>query len=428
MLRVSDLHLDQGETEGSTALLEVAQKIPLEHLALIDPRAASVLHRLVLEPASNLLRQLVDEDNKAWHISADYDCSNNDNVECWRNGDSMNTYSIGIEHGGYANQSSWDSGLIGRSAELACGITQRHPIERDSHHIVAHGQLQPWSRIDPGPNWPWADYLNRIDDACGGGPPVTGGGSSFIIDSNNGYNDTNSYYIETSSNWTGSANVSGYWNTGYWVGPTDTVSDSASFWFYTSQTTCYQVDAWWPAAWDRYDAATFLGWDQNNNEVGRAVVNQRVNGSQWNHLGEWTFGSGWNRVLLSRWASPGQYVIADAVQLTECSGGGGGGLTLFGANPGAAGSSNTWDVSGATPGETVAVVLGDTGSPTNVPGCLGATVPFQVVALIGTDTANASGDASVQRSVPAHLSGTDWKMAAVDLGACEVSATLNQDF
>ena len=44
------------------------------------------------------VRQLVTEANRAWHISAKYDCANNNREECGRNGQSMNTVSIGIEH------------------------------------------------------------------------------------------------------------------------------------------------------------------------------------------------------------------------------------------------------------------------------------------------------------------------------------------
>jgi hypothetical protein len=41
-----------------------------------------------------------------------------------------------------------------------------------------------------------------------------------------------------------------------------------------------------------------------------------VNGSKWNPLGTWSFGTGWNRVLLSRWTTEDGYAVADAVRLT----------------------------------------------------------------------------------------------------------------
>jgi hypothetical protein len=42
----------------------------------------------------------------------------------------------------------------------------RHNIPRDKYHIVGHGQLQPYNRSDPGPNWPWATYLAKINSFC----------------------------------------------------------------------------------------------------------------------------------------------------------------------------------------------------------------------------------------------------------------------
>jgi hypothetical protein len=32
-------------------------------------------------------------------------------------------------------------------------------------------------------------------------------------------------------------------------------------------------------------------------------------------LGTWNFTAGWNKVVLSRWATPGKVVIADAVRI-----------------------------------------------------------------------------------------------------------------
>ncbi|MEQ1571167.1 MAG: hypothetical protein ABMA64_36400, partial [Myxococcota bacterium] len=113
-----------------------------------------------------------------------------------------------------------------------------------------------------------------------------------------------------------STNVSGYYNTGYWVAETASVSDPASFWFYADTDQCWAVDAWWTTSTDRPGSVAFVGWDEGDHEVGRATVSQKTNGSKWNALGTWEFGSGWNRVLLSRWTTPGSYAIADAVRLT----------------------------------------------------------------------------------------------------------------
>ena len=299
---------------------------------LSNPWSGVSAHYVVNDNGSEV-RALVDENNRAWHIGATYDCGNNSGVECWRNGTSMNTVSVGIEHAGYSSQTSWNSDMIARSAELTCGVTQRHGIPRDSYHIVGHGQLQPWSRSDPGANWPWADYLTKVQESCGDIPAAGGGGggggaepdpgagggelgSQIIIDSNNLANETNRFYVDVSASWWGSVSVSGYWNTGYWVAETDSVSDPASFWFELNREQCMRVDAWWPAAWNRPSNITFFGWDEDGREVGRAAVNMQSNGSRWNTLGHWRFEPGWNRVALSRWSTPGYFAVADAVRLT----------------------------------------------------------------------------------------------------------------
>ncbi len=317
--------------------------------------ASGVSAHYVVNEAGTEISQLVNESDRAWHISAAYDCVNNDNVECNRNGTSMNTVSVGIEHAGYASQSTWNSTLIQKSAELTCGITQRQTVPRDRYHIVAHGKLQPWNRTDPGANWPWTDYLSRVDVACGGGTtPVPG---QRVIDSNNASNDTATAEITASANWVSSTNVGGFWSTGYLVAPTEAVSDAAHFRFLNAASTCYDVEAWWTSASDRAPAATYVALNPSGTELGRASVDQRALGSQWNRLGTWRFPAGWNEVLLSRWTAAGAYVVADAVRLTPSSACGGG--------PAPDGDGDgTPDASDACPSDPAKVVPGVCGCGT----------------------------------------------------------------
>lgn len=314
---------------------------------LANSRSGVSAHYVVNSTGTEV-RHLVDENRKAWHISADYSCSRNSNTLCNRNGVSTNNISIGIEHAGYGSQSSWNPGLIDRSASLTCGITQRHNIPIDAYHVVGHGQLQPWNRTDPGAAWPWASYLDKVETQCGGGapppptppappappapnpnpgptnPPAPPSGSDptaqrFVIDSNNNANDTGWYDIQVSNNWWPSANVGGYYNTGYWVAPTYSVSDPAQFRFRSSGNHCYAVEAWWTQGSDRPNDAVFIGYNTSESEVGRATVNQKINGGRWNALGTWQFEAGWNTVSLSRWNGAGDYVVADAVRLTPAT-------------------------------------------------------------------------------------------------------------
>ena len=98
--------------------------------------------------------------------------SRNDGVACNLDGASSNNFTVGIEHAGYASQSAWSDGLIQASAKLTCNITKNQSIPRDKWHIVGHGQLQPYNRVDPGPNWPWAQYIDLVDSYCTTGSPT----------------------------------------------------------------------------------------------------------------------------------------------------------------------------------------------------------------------------------------------------------------
>ena len=273
--------------------------------------ASGVSAHYVVNETGSEITQLVRESRKAWHIGASYNCSLNSSVQCSKNGQSSNNFTIGIEHAGYASQSSFNSGMIQASAELACELSEDYNLPRDRYHFVGHGQLQPYNRTDPGPNWPWTDYLNRINAACGGTPPPSG---TIVIDSNNRYNDTNVGYVSVSSNWNSSSHSTDY-NTGYWWALTAAVSDGASFWFYLPSGGTRTVDAWWVAGSNRASSAPFFAYNASGSTVGSARVNMRANGGRWNTLGTFAFTAGWNRVMLSRWTSSGSVVIADAVRV-----------------------------------------------------------------------------------------------------------------
>lgn len=288
---------------------------------LVNSASGVSAHYVVNESGSEV-SQLVNEANKAWHVSANYDCSLNGSQLCNRNGVGTNNISVGIEHAGYANQASWSTGLLAKSAQLTCDITRSNNIVRDSYHIVAHGRLQPYNRVDPGPNWPWTDYLNRVNTACGaaggggGGNPPPAPTTQFVIDSNNAANQTATYYISTSADWWSSTSTAGYYNTGYWVGPVAAVSDPARFYFRETTSKCYKVEAWWTAGTNRSASAPFIAYNAAGTEIGRRNMNQQANGGRWNTVGTWRFTSGLNQVALSRWTN-GTYVIADAVRLTS---------------------------------------------------------------------------------------------------------------
>jgi len=291
----------------------------------------------VVSPDGGEITQLVREKDKAWHISADYKCTLNSSNKCGLNGVSGNNFTVGIEHAGYASQSAWDDGLLTSSAKLVCDVTKAWGIPRDKFHIVGHGQLQPYNRVDPGKAWPWGKYLGLVDAACSGGapppdpqePPPSPPPNSppdppvppstpfdLVVDTNNSFNKKDALCVIPAT-WTGSNSVSGFFNTGYgWrsVGPT---TDLVEFRVKLDAPKKLKVQAWWPAASDRSSSTPFHVYDSKHVQLDTVYVDQKKNGSQWVELGTYTFTAGWNVVAVSRWTAGSGVVIADAVRFTE---------------------------------------------------------------------------------------------------------------
>lgn len=288
---------------------------------LVNPNAGVSAHYVVKEDGSEI-SQLVKEANKAWHIGASYDCKLNSSKECQLAGYNANNFTVGIEHAGFAKQQSWNSNLINQSAKLVCDISKGHGIARDKYHIVAHGQLQPYNRIDPGPNWPWATYIKKVNEYCGAQqpapdpqpqpPPPPAG--EIVVDSNNANNDAAKAKITVSGNWTSSASTAGFYGSGYWFASTQGVSDGATFEFYLPAAASKTIDAWWTAGTNRSATAPFVIFDSSDTKLGTVHVNQQTNGGKWVQLGTFNFKAGWNKVVLSRWTTEGSVVIADAIR------------------------------------------------------------------------------------------------------------------
>jgi len=180
--------------------------------------------------------------------------------------------------------------------------------------MIGHYQPDPVNRAeDPGTDFPWSDYMNRVETCIGG----SGGGAPVItVDSNNANNNAAvARMVAPSSNWNASTNVSGYYGTGYWVAPTQAISDGAHFEFYLSAPASREVFAWWTSASDRSTSAPYVIFDANSTKLGTVSKNQQSGGGSWQSLGTFNFSAGWNRITVSRWTTTGYYVIADAVQI-----------------------------------------------------------------------------------------------------------------
>jgi hypothetical protein len=120
-----------------------------------------------------------------------------------------------------------------------------------------------------------------------------------------------------SGNWTASSNVSGYYNTGYWWRSTGASSDAAEFRAHLDSDKTMVVEAWWSSASDRSTSAPFVIFDSAGAQLDVVYKNQRQNGGQWVTIGTYDLTAGWNTVALSRWTTPGDVVVADAVRFRE---------------------------------------------------------------------------------------------------------------
>ena len=106
------------------------------------------------------ITQMVDLANRAWHATY------------------YNSRSIGIEIVGFAGQpGTWNAQNVAAVERLVAWLAWKYdvPVVRpagnaydypndrlDAPGIVAHGQIQPWNRTDPGPHFPWTSFLANV--------------------------------------------------------------------------------------------------------------------------------------------------------------------------------------------------------------------------------------------------------------------------
>jgi N-acetyl-anhydromuramyl-L-alanine amidase AmpD len=262
-------------------------------------------HYVVNEDGTEI-SHLVAEQMRAWHIGAFYDCLLNRLRRCDLTNVQSNHFTVGIEHGGYASQTSFPSRQVEVSAQLACAITQRHGVPRDNQHIVAHGQLQPANRTDPGPNWPWVRYLALVQRHCG----------EVVVDDEGAWNDAAYARVTASAAWAHSHATAGYHGTGYrWASVAPDAEDPFVFEFYADSAGVRTVEARWAAGENRSETATFTIRDANGGLVAQTTVDQRLHHDEWRPLTTAALTPGWYRVELSRTGPAGRVVVADAVRL-----------------------------------------------------------------------------------------------------------------
>ncbi|MDO4763064.1 MAG: N-acetylmuramoyl-L-alanine amidase [Flavobacteriaceae bacterium] len=131
----------------------------LHYTALDNEKSIRVLtqqgvssHYLVNDLPDNEIYQLVDENKRAYHAGVSY----------WRNSTGLNDSSIGIEivNTGYTTDKTgrkqfhaFPEYQFRKVASLAKDIAERYLIPPT--HILAHSDIAPSRKQDPGPLFPW---------------------------------------------------------------------------------------------------------------------------------------------------------------------------------------------------------------------------------------------------------------------------------
>lgn len=113
------------------------------------------------------ISQLVRESNRAWHIGAYYSSTRNGGTHAYLNNVQSNNFTVGIEHAGFASQTTWADTQLNFSARLTCDITRAYAIPRDRYHLKGHQELQA-DKGDPGAAfWTYGvDYVVRVQNYC----------------------------------------------------------------------------------------------------------------------------------------------------------------------------------------------------------------------------------------------------------------------
>jgi N-acetylmuramoyl-L-alanine amidase len=109
------------------------------------------VHYLLSDEEPPVIYRLVDENRRAWHAG----------VSSWKGHAMLNANSIGIEivHPGFRDMAQgreylpYPKGQIDALIPLLKDVVRRHGIRPD--RILGHSEVQPQTKDDPGPTFPW---------------------------------------------------------------------------------------------------------------------------------------------------------------------------------------------------------------------------------------------------------------------------------
>ena len=121
----------------------------------------------------------------------------------------------------------------------------------------------------------------------------------------------------------------------------------------------------------------------------------------------------------------GGRINADKALQSLGGGGGGPGMDLLDPTPGQAGTTNTFDLTGADPGAALSLYRSTKTGSTSVGAC---TVDLNNAKLTQTAIADGSGNASFQVVVPSGATGKTFRFQVVDDSSCAVSDVVSSTF
>lgn len=101
---------------------------------------------------------LIDEDGTTWRMVEEADRAWHAGVGAWRGWHDINSRSIGIELSNPGHDYGYrpfPDAQIAALIDLARGILSRHQIP--ARNVVAHSDIAPARKIDPGELFPWAE-------------------------------------------------------------------------------------------------------------------------------------------------------------------------------------------------------------------------------------------------------------------------------
>ncbi|HXG58969.1 MAG TPA: N-acetylmuramoyl-L-alanine amidase [Thermoanaerobaculia bacterium] len=260
--------------------------------------SASVSAHYVVRSSDGQVTQMVHEADTAWHVA------------------SHNSYTVGIEHEGWAEDCAWYStALYNGSSLLTRNIADRRGIPRtatydaslgwdtelarDSQWKIKGHTNFPTTKTCPGICWDWPRFRSLV---------IGTAGYSRIVD------NATAGRFTASSNWLTSSFSSTRYGADYRYANPQAVSDAAWYKFDIPATGNYEVFVWYPSN-SGYNSSTPVIIVTSSGNVTRNV-DQRVNGGMWISLGTFQLSAGDNnKVGISRWTSGTGYVIADAVKI-----------------------------------------------------------------------------------------------------------------